>query len=1111
MATPVADSISLTGNALIDGLTQGGSWSFSGPRVLTYSFNINFDFGPGGTFVPGPGGSWTTPLSDAFSRAVGTWSNVANISFQQINSGSYVFESSADIAATLTGSDLSSSGAIAIGIFPDADAGNALLEGFGVTRTQYPKPEGDVFFDNFYVGYQYLYDGGYGFDAMVHEVGHALGLKHPHDDGVNGRPTFASLGIAQYDSERYTIMSTVDNGSGIAAGNDATPMPLDILAIQQIYGANMAYRTGNDTYSIVGDSNNPQRTIWDAGGTDTIDASTLSPFSGVTIDLRPGVGYVQSSSSGYTAIAYNVTIENAIGGLSFDTLIGNDAANALDGHGGPDTMRGGAGNDTYVADITDVVVENPGEGIDTITAAANFALPAEVENLTLTGTGAVNGTGNALGNYIVGNTAANLLSGGAGNDVLDGGAGIDVMQGGTGNDTFYVDSAVGLETYLSISNWYGSSYLFTPATGNFVPIAGDDQDPDSLVDTVTVQYVEPNVTHFFHLFFSTRMLGLPLAPGTYADAMRYPFESSGHPGLTVTGDGTGANTSTGSFTIVAADFTYSNTGPGATISQFIASFTYSGDGGPTVTGTLSVNGPSGIQTDTVIELPNEGTDTVRSVVSYALPANVEILELIGIASINGTGNELNNRLVGNAAADTLDGAAGNDTMLGGGGDDTYYVDSPLDSITENGSEGTDEVRSTINYTLGANVENLTLIGVADLNGTGNSLANVITGNAAGNALGGGDGNDTLTGGLGNDTLTGGAGNDALAGNDGLDTAQYPSAHGAYTVTKSGATVTVAGPDGTDLLTGIERLQFADALLRLGPPHVDFNGEAKTDVVLRHDGGTIEYRLMDGLNLASFKDESLPTSWKIVSTDNDFNGDGKSDIVLRHDSGQIEYRLMDGLNLATFKDESLPTSWKIVSTDNDFNSDGKSDIVLRHDSGQIEYRLMDGLTLASFKDESMATSWKIVSTDNDFNGDGKSDIVLRHDSGQIEYRLMDGLTLAGYKDESMATSWKIVSTDSDFNGDGKSDIVLRHDDGTIEYRLMDGLNLASFKDESLPTSWKIASTDNDFNGDGRSDIVLRNDDGTIEYRLMDGVNLAAYSDLSMPTTWQVFTNPDWPAI
>ena len=128
----------------------------------------------------------------------------------------------------------------------------------------------------------------------------------------------------------------------------------------------------------------------------------------------------------------------------------------------------------------------------------------------------------------------------------------------------------------------------------------------------------------------------------------------------------------------------------------------------------------------------------------------DLNEIIGT-----TGND---NLVGTADNDYVDGDAGNDTLNGGAGNDTYIVDSTLDVVTEAVNGGTDLIQSSVAYTLGNNVENLTLTDTA-LNGTGNSLNNVITGNGENNSLNGGVGNDTLIGGLGTDTLIGGAGND----------------------------------------------------------------------------------------------------------------------------------------------------------------------------------------------------------------------------------------------------------------------------------------------------------------------------------------------------------------
>jgi Ca2+-binding RTX toxin-like protein len=170
------------------------------------------------------------------------------------------------------------------------------------------------------------------------------------------------------------------------------------------------------------------------------------------------------------------------------------------------------------------------------------------------------------------------------------------------------------------------------------------------------------------------------------------------------------------------------------------------------------------KTNVVIELPNEGTDTVRAGLSWTLAANLENLTLLGSKKFSAIGNNLNNTLTGNEAANVLNGGAGTDTLNGGAGNDVYVVDSDNDSIQETQTSSTeiDGVRSFVDWTLGDNLENLTLLGTRNLDGNGNGLNNRLTGNGGANILSGGNGNDTLNGASGNDTLTGGTGADTFA-------------------------------------------------------------------------------------------------------------------------------------------------------------------------------------------------------------------------------------------------------------------------------------------------------------------------------------------------------------
>ncbi len=162
-------------------------------------------------------------------------------------------------------------------------------------------------------------------------------------------------------------------------------------------------------------------------------------------------------------------------------------------------------------------------------------------------------------------------------------------------------------------------------------------------------------------------------------------------------------------------------------------------------------------------------------------------------------------LNGEVGPDRLDGGAGADTMAGGTGNDTYAVDNTSDVVTEAANSGTDTVQSSITWTLGANLENLTLIGSAAIAGTGNTLDNILTGNSANNSLSGGSGNDTLNGGAGNDWLNGGTGADSLNGGDGTnDTAAYGGSSQAVNI-NLGLNTAHGGDAEGDTFSGVEAL------------------------------------------------------------------------------------------------------------------------------------------------------------------------------------------------------------------------------------------------------------------------------------------------------------------
>jgi serralysin len=294
--------------------------------------------------------------------------------------------------------------------------------------------------------------GEYGFMAILHEIGHAVGLAHP---GLynGGNPTYSKDALFQQDTHQYTVMSYFyadDTGADWWAGDGVwryaqTPMVHDILALQSIYGVETTTRTGDTVYGFNSTADrvvfdftrnaHPILTIWDAGGNDTIDLSGFSSAS--RLSLVAGAYSDADHMTHNIAIAYGAAIENAIGGSGNDTLTGNGLANVLAGNGGSDRLNGNAGHDTLKGGTgSDRLFGGGGGDVLNGGGYGDRLEGGSGNDLLRGGNGNDRLQGNSGADTLRGGSGADTLQGGNGNDRLTGGNGDDLLTGGLGADTF---------------------------------------------------------------------------------------------------------------------------------------------------------------------------------------------------------------------------------------------------------------------------------------------------------------------------------------------------------------------------------------------------------------------------------------------------------------------------------------------------------------------------------------------------------------------------------------------------------------------------------------------------------------------------------------------------
>jgi Ca2+-binding RTX toxin-like protein len=550
---------------------------------------------------------------------------------------------------------------------------------------------------------------------------------------------------------KYPIDFTAINVSNLLDGYDYAG---NASYIRVYWDASYRYYTdfrGSFAYNVFGEP--VAGTITSIA--ETYYGSSVYSISGLSLSVPVFLSYVYASDD-IAAFSYVFAGNDSITGSPFDDYLeGYGGHDTLRGGAGSDVIWGGAGNDLYICDnFFDYIIEDVGDGFDSVQASSDFLLDPNVENLVLTGTAAISGKGNELANNITGNGANNQIFGDEGDDTLVGGAGNDNLDGAAGNDS--LNGGPGADTLVG-------------GTGN---------------DTYVVDNVGDKVDEI---------------GGDGADTM---LSSVSY----VLGAGIEILILTGTAAINGTGNDLDNTLTGNSGANIL-------DGGA---GSDSMAGGAGNDTyvvdsigDLIAEGPNAGTDLVNSSIEFTLGGTLENLTLTGLDAIDGTGNKAANTIFGNDAAnllsgadgndkltgsggdDTLDGGTGKDTMAGGLGSDTYIIDTAGEMVTEGTDPGIDTIRSSIAFTLGSNLDNLVLLDSGGpINGTGNGIDNDITGNASANRLSGLAGNDTITGGDGNDTLDGGVGTDAMTGGIGDD---------LYLIDSGGDAVTEANKEGTDAI------------------------------------------------------------------------------------------------------------------------------------------------------------------------------------------------------------------------------------------------------------------------------------------------------------------------
>lgn len=693
--------------------------------------------------------------------------------------------------------------------------------------------------------------GDYALMTALHEIGHSLGLGHTGN--YNGTASYANDAQWTNDTHQMTVMSYFNdtnvgsdhwNSSGVWQYS-ATPMLIDIVAIQSIYGADYTTRSGNTTYGFNSNAGRDQYdfsiadvpiAIWDGGGTDTIDLSGYSQNN--TLYLTEGdfssVGYMTNN----LVIAYGAVIENAVGGSGNDTIYGNDADNYILGGNGNDTIHGSLGNDSLDGEGgTDTLVYN----YSVTEFAFNFInnIAVSINHIAQGFTDLVSNFENFIftdGSYTFAELESNFGS-------LET---IAIRSYWSGGGTYGYNSEANGDTTITASDMG-----YTGSSGNQYTVSRTGYDT-----TITIN--DSNAAPTMRVY-GTDNADTVTINGTHSamTAQLYTYAGSDTIDILVSGN----------------DRIDSGSGDDVVNSGDGADKVYGREGNDTLNGEDGNDRLYGMDDDDILNggLGNDLLDGGN-----------------GVDTLNG--GEGNDRLIGGEGNDILNGGEGDDRIDAEGGNDTLNGGDGFDKLY--GYDGQD--------TLNGGNNNDRLYGMND--------NDILNGDDGHDVLEGGDGDDVLNGGEGNDRLIGGNNNDTLSGDNGHDTLYGQNGNdimnggagndelfggiGNDTMTGGSGFNTFYGQGGSDIFGFTNFDTQLDQLLDFTLTGAEADSINITDILSGFNQGTsdindfvtLSYKHADRTDLFINQD-GVGSDWALVGTirGSDFAGTSVDDLVL---SGQL---------------------------------------------------------------------------------------------------------------------------------------------------------------------------------------------------------------------------------